>query len=79
MAPTNKAQTAGVSAGSFLELRAQVAKQKESLTKGNAAAIVGRKKDGKVRNSPSNSLHLSRDNLLALTEANQMGTPEQRR
>jgi hypothetical protein len=55
MPPTNKAQAAGVSAGSFLELRAQVAKQKESLTKGKATAVAGRKKEGKVRNSPSNS------------------------
>jgi hypothetical protein len=50
MAPTNKAQAAGVSSGSFLELRAQVAKQKETLSKGNATAVVGGKKDvGKVR------------------------------
>ncbi|KAF8486154.1 hypothetical protein DFH94DRAFT_622742 [Russula ochroleuca] len=45
MAPTNKAQAAGVSSGSFLELRAQVAKQKETLSKGNATAVVGGKKD----------------------------------
>jgi hypothetical protein len=51
MAPINKAQAAGVSAGSFLELRAQVAKQRENLTKGSATSIVGRKKDSKVRNS----------------------------
>jgi hypothetical protein len=56
MAPTNKAQAAGVSAGSFLELRAQVAKKKESITKGNATAVVGRKKDGKVCD-PSHCLH----------------------
>jgi coiled-coil domain-containing protein 174 len=50
MAPTNKAQAAGVSSGSFLELRAQVAKQKETLSKGNATAVVGGKKNvGKVR------------------------------
>ncbi len=49
MAPTNKAQAAGVSSGSFLELRAQVAKQKESLSKGNATAVVGGTKNGKVR------------------------------
>lgn len=80
MAPTNKAQAAGVSAGSFLELRAQVAKQKESLIKGKATAVAGRKKEGKVRSiSTLEPLHLSRDNLLALTEANQMGTRKQRR
>lgn len=52
MAPTNKAQAAGVSSGSFLELRAQVAKQKDSLSKGSATAAVagnGGKKNGKVR------------------------------
>jgi len=54
MAPINKAKAAGVSAGSFLELRAQVSKQKEGLSKGNTTAIV-RKKDGKVRLSPWNS------------------------
>lgn len=69
MAPTNKAQAAGVSAGSFLELRAQVAKQKESLIKGKATAVAGRKKEGKVRsNSPLELLHFSRDNLLALSQ-----------
>ncbi|KAI0250259.1 hypothetical protein BJV78DRAFT_1128214 [Lactifluus subvellereus] len=51
MAPTNKAQAAGVSSGSFLELRAQVAKRTEGLTKDKAAgsvtATVGRKKNGK--------------------------------
>ena len=51
MAPTNKAKAAGVSAGSFLELRAQVAKQKEGLAKGSTTAVVGKKKDGKVRKS----------------------------
>jgi hypothetical protein len=56
MAPTNKAQAAGISTGSFLELRAQVAKQKETLTKGSTTAIIGRQKDGKVRsNSRSNT------------------------
>ncbi len=53
MAPINKAQAAGVSSGSFLELRIQVEKQKEIYAKdkatGNATAIVGRKKNGKVR------------------------------
>jgi hypothetical protein len=51
MAPTNKAKAAGVSSGSFLELRAQVAKQKESLSKGSATAAVvgGEKKNDKVR------------------------------
>lgn len=49
MAPTNKAQAAGVSSGSFLELRAQVAKHKESLSNGNTTAVVGGKKSGKVR------------------------------
>lgn len=49
MAPTNKAKAAGVSSGSFLELRAQVAKHKESLSKGNATAVVDGKKSGKVR------------------------------
>ncbi|KAF8501702.1 hypothetical protein F5888DRAFT_1261890 [Russula emetica] len=47
MAPINKAQAAGVSSGSFLELRAQVAKRKESLSKGNATAVVDRKKSDK--------------------------------
>jgi hypothetical protein len=55
MAPTNKAKAAGVSSGSFLELRAQVAKRKEGLVKdkaaGNVTAIVGRKKNEKVRES----------------------------
>ncbi|KAI9512053.1 hypothetical protein F5148DRAFT_974107 [Russula earlei] len=45
MAPTNKAQAAGVSSGSFLELQAQVVRHKENLTKGSATAVVGRKKD----------------------------------
>ena len=50
MAPTNKAKAAGVSSGSFLELRAQVAKRKETLSKGNATAVVGGKKNaGNVR------------------------------
>lgn len=49
MAPFNKAQAAGVSSGSFLELRAQVAKHKESLSKGNATTVVGGKKSSKVR------------------------------
>jgi hypothetical protein len=50
MAPTNKAKAAGVSSGSFLELRAQVAKRKETLSKGNATALVdGKKSSGKVR------------------------------
>lgn len=52
MAPTNKAKAAGVSSGSFLELRAQVAKQKDSLSKGGATAataVDGGKKNGKVR------------------------------
>ena len=52
MAPTNKAQAAGVSSGSFLELRAQVAKQKDSLSKGSTTAAVagnGGKKNSKVR------------------------------
>jgi hypothetical protein len=49
MAPTNKAQAAGVSSGSFLELRSQVAKRKESLSKGNATSVVDGKKSGKVR------------------------------
>jgi hypothetical protein len=49
MAPTNKAQAAGVSSGSFLELRAQVAKQKENLSKGSTTAVAGGKKNGKVR------------------------------
>ena len=54
MAPINKAQSAGVSSGSFLELRIQVEKQKEGHAKekaaGNTTAIVGRtKKNGKVR------------------------------
>jgi len=47
MAPTNKAKAAGVSSGSFLELRSQVAKHKESLSKGNATAVVDGKKSGK--------------------------------
>jgi hypothetical protein len=53
MAPTNKAKAAGVSSGSFLELQAQVAKRKETFIKdkaaGNVTAIVGGKKNGKVR------------------------------
>jgi len=60
MAPTNKAQAAGVSSGSFLELRAQVAKHKESLSNGNATAVVGGKKSGKVR------VHSSRPLICAL-------------
>jgi len=55
MAPVNKAKAAGVSAGSFLELRSQVSKKKESLSKGSTTAIAG-KKDGKVRLSPSHSV-----------------------
>ena len=78
MAPINKAKAAGVSAGSFLELRAQVSKQKEGLSKGNTTAIVG-KKDGKVRLSPLNSALFSPDTFLPLTEVGQMGTPKQRR
>jgi hypothetical protein len=53
MAPTNKAKAAGVSSGSFLELRAQVAKHKESLSKGIPTAVVDEKKSGKVRVRPS--------------------------
>jgi hypothetical protein len=52
MAPTNKAKAAGVSSGSFLELRSQVAKRKESLSKGNATSVVDGKKSGKVRVPP---------------------------
>jgi hypothetical protein len=68
MAPTNKAKAAGVSSGSFLELRAQVAKNKESLSKGDATAVVDGKKSGKVR------VHLSFDSCTfrvtsPLTEA----------
>ena len=49
MAPTNKAKAAGVSSGSFLELRAQVAKR-ESLSKGNATTVAhGKKSSSKVR------------------------------
>ena len=73
MAPTNKAKAAGVSSGSFLELRAQVAKQKESLSKGSAttAVVGGEKKNGKVRvtNSSFWILHLSvLTNLSYLTQ-----------
>jgi hypothetical protein len=57
MAPTNKAQAAGVSSGSFLELRAQVVKQKEGLAKGSPTAIIGKKKDGKVRKLVLTSAH----------------------
>src|SRR5260221_13341991 len=79
MVRTNKAKAAGVSAGSFLELRAQVAKQKESLAKGDTTAIVGKKKEGKVRLS-SFILHVSsRDEFPLLTEAEQMGTATQSR
>jgi len=67
MAPTNKAQAAGVSSGSFLELRAQVSKKKESLTKGNATAVVGRK-EGKVRNARRNFCAF-RVTISPLTEA----------
>ena len=61
MAPNNKAQAAGVSSGSFLELRSQVEKQKQIYAKekaaGNASAIVGKqKRKGKVR---CNFRHLS--------------------
>jgi hypothetical protein len=54
MAPINKAQAAGVSSGSFLELRTQVEKRKEIHAKekaaGNTTTVVGRaKKNGKVR------------------------------
>ncbi|KAI0303813.1 hypothetical protein B0F90DRAFT_1709234 [Multifurca ochricompacta] len=48
MAPISKAQAAGISSGSFLELRSQVVKQKESLSKdkatGGTSAIIGRTK-----------------------------------
>jgi hypothetical protein len=65
MAPINKAQAAGVSSGSFLELRSQVAKQKESLSKGSASAVVGGgKKNGKVR-VKSSFLIPATDNLPA--------------
>ncbi|KAH9058380.1 hypothetical protein EDB87DRAFT_1742597 [Lactarius vividus] len=51
MAPINKAQAAGVSSSSFLELKTQVEKQKEIYAKdkatGNTSVIVGRKKNGK--------------------------------
>ncbi|KAI9440040.1 hypothetical protein H4582DRAFT_1944647 [Lactarius indigo] len=51
MAPINKAQAAGVSSRSFLELKTQVEKRKETYAKdkatGNTTAIVGRKKNGK--------------------------------
>ncbi|KAH9031071.1 hypothetical protein EDB84DRAFT_1562377 [Lactarius hengduanensis] len=51
MAPINKAQAAGVSSKSFLELKTQVEKQKEIYAKdkvtGDTTAIVGRKKNGK--------------------------------
>ena len=62
MAPTNKAQAAGVSSGSFLELRAQVAKQKDSLSKGSTTAAVagnGGKKNGKVRVFKPSSFSIS--------------------
>ncbi|KAI0264490.1 hypothetical protein BC834DRAFT_924681 [Gloeopeniophorella convolvens] len=52
MAPTNKAKASGVSSGSFLELQAQIAKQKDVLSKekagGKATAVVGGvKRNGK--------------------------------
>ena len=82
MAPTNKAKAAGVSAGSFLELRAQVAKQKESLSKGSTTAVGGKKKVEKVRslNSKNPAPFRSRDTFAPLlTETEQMGTSKQRR
>lgn len=77
MAPTNKAQASGVSSGSFLELRAQVAKQKESLTKGNANAVV--KKNKKVRHSSATGFYTSRVVISPLIGDKQMVTPKQRR
>ena len=70
MAPINKAQSAGVSSGSFLELRIQVEKQKETHAKEKAAGysttIVGRtKRNGKVRRNFRHLLCTSRDDLSA--------------
>lgn len=70
MAPTNKAKAAGVSSGSFLELRAQVAKRKEGLSKENPTAVADGKKSGKVRVHSSFDLCTCRVTLSApLTEA----------
>ena len=54
MAPTNKARAAGVSASSFLDLKAELAKKEEEFSKnkevGKSAALVGGvKRPDKVR------------------------------
>lgn len=54
MAPKNKAKAAGISASSFFDLKAELAKQEEDFTKsksaGKSSTIVGGvKKPDKVR------------------------------
>lgn len=57
MAPKNKAKAAGVSASSFFDLKAELAKQEEDFAKnkaaGKGAALVGGvKRPDKVRTPP---------------------------
>jgi hypothetical protein len=70
MPPSNKAQAAGVSSGSFLELKSQVAKRKEALNKDKVTAPIIGKKNGKVRESS----HYLSFFLMNIAETNQMGT-----
>ena len=52
MAPTTKARSKGISASSFLELKAELAKKEEEIGKlkaaGQSTTIVGAKRNDKV-------------------------------
>jgi hypothetical protein len=60
MPPKNKAKAAGISASSFFDLKAELAKQENEFAKNKAAgksnAIVGGvKRPDKVRQAPDNN------------------------
>ena len=70
MAPKNKAKAAGVSASSFFDLKAELAKQEEEFAKnkaaGKGAALVGGvKRSDKVR-SPTSLIHTSTSLTLSV-------------
>ena len=78
MAPSNKARAAGVSASSFFDLKAELAKKEEQFAKdkagGKSASLVGGvRRPDKVRTYVSLHKFFTSKADYAFTEAYEMG------